>query len=131
MRSPSALSTSIMLSLLIILAGVLLIIFIQFDRGYKLPTYTLENNHIVKQPQQKQSNLPEIPEPPAPLVVAPPRGQAVGPIVTTAPGQNSRQTAPLQRADSSLQRQDYVPYDVLLDSPWSPYYQPPRFETNR
>ena len=131
MRSPSALSTSLMLSLLIILAGVLMIIFIQFDRGYQLPTYTLENNHVVKQPQQAQNRLPEIRKSQAPAVNVQPGGYALGPIVTTAPAPKTGPTAPPQRADNTRQHQDYVPYDVLLDSPWSPYYLPPRFETNR
>ncbi len=86
---------------------------------------------MVKQSQQKQIRLPEIPRSPAPSVAVPPRGQSVGPMITTAPAQNTRQTNPVQRADITGMRQDYVPYDVLLDSPWSPYYLPPRFETNR
>ena len=154
MRTPSALSTSIMLSLLIIVAGAMLIIFIQIDRGYKLPNYYLEQNDIIRQTYQNDASVPAIskvipspvveverPKPEAPARAVAPAAQSADPEPASAAtpalpqvtplAQN--QATPLTQNNDSYPRQDQTQlrYDILFDSPWSPYYQPQHFESMR
>lgn len=146
MRTPSALSTSIMLSLLIIVAGAMLIIFIQIDRGYKLPNYYQEQNDIIRQTYQKESNISTIskviPSPsvesagqkavePEKIVAAAP--QRANPAATVTPTRTPAQVTPSAQQNDSFARQEPqpLPYDILFDSPWSPYYQPQHFGAMR
>lgn len=153
MRTPSALSSSLMLSLIIIVAGAMLIIFIQFDRGYKLPNYYGGQNDIIRQTYQKETNestTPRVAVTPTPRVIPTPiveqeRQQPAQPaeLVATAPqtyqpaptsAAPTGRVTPLTQTNNIQTRQQQpapLPYDILFDSPWSPYYQPQHFEAMR
>ena len=125
----------------------MLIIFIQFDRGYKLPNYYSEQNDIIRQTYQKEtdeSTTPGVAITPTPRViptpiVEPERQEPAPPaeLVATAPQTYqpapTKTVTPLAESINSQTRQQPtpLPYDILFDSPWSPYYQPQQFEAMR
>jgi hypothetical protein len=118
MRSPTALNTSLV-SLAIILAGVLLIIFIQIDRGYALagPSSVsfdeqmrlLDKVHQLNQQEAETLNLAK----PAPIQQT--EAEKFEAFDFESP--YVRNTSVADEFDQLY---------VLRNNPWSPDYQPPR-----
>ncbi len=129
MRTPSALSTSLMLSLFIILAGILLIIFIQFDRGYKLtseiPVFHQEQNNLINNLYQnnKDQLSQQQPSSPEPEVLTA-DGAYLQPL---NPDQSSYSGRVDTRYSDRRNLSGYYQYDesyLLRQNPWSPDYRP-------
>ncbi|MDJ0833310.1 MAG: hypothetical protein QNJ69_07275 [Gammaproteobacteria bacterium] len=117
----------------------MLIIFIQIDRGYKLPSYYQEQDDIIRQTYQKETRVSATAEVITPPIGAPVKQEPAAPAEVVAIAPQSYQPAPTSAVtplpattnNYSQKEQAPLPYDILFDSPWSPYYQPQHFESMR
>lgn len=128
MSGYSALSKSLIISIIIILAGITMIIFMQFDRGYVYPakpsSLPTEQIHHIYQSQQNrpntknlavQANVHSMPETyPFPNLQIP---QAKRPVTR----QSYSATNKIGNNGKSEQFGGPV---FLRDNPWNPYYKP-------
>ena len=149
MVSNSVLRSFLTLSILLIVTGILVIVFIQFDRGYvvlgldKDFEEEQENliNHVYRnQLQAQESGLQKVAVVPTKTVMvvepeAAPAMPQVDPVITTppvaqAPVMPPRRTPVPQAAKTQSenvwnteQQNDYYS-QLLRNNPWSPHFQP-------